>query len=694
MIKNRKRFLAAGILLWFGAGGGLIAQTAPAPGAETAPQTATATETPDHARAYYHYMLARRYKEMYLLYNRGDYAEKAISEYKQAMEADADSLFLRTELAEFYLRVGRVTEAIQEAEAVLKVNPDNADAHRLLGRIYVRNLSEAQPGKSAKDTMDKALGEFEAVTRLDPTDTESWVVLGRLYRMSNQSDKAEEAFKKGMSADPDSRDALSGLAQLYSDQGEYDQAIDLLTKIPDVDSDPFLLGMLGYAYSQSRDYDHAIATFNKALARDPDNQELHRAYAEALMGAGKNEAARTELKKTLAADPDDGQTYLRLAQLDRQEGHFDEARKELERARALMPDNLEVPFQQVLLESDTGNDDRAIQLIQALLKDTERADGQYSLGEATNRAIFLERLGLIYRNGEKYEQAISTFRQILALGGSQAPRAEGLIIETLRLDRKPEAAVAEADKAVQSYPQDRSLKILRASMMGEQGKVDEGVSQLQALVNGTPADLDVDLSIAQIYSQARRFPEAESAANRGLAIATRPEDHNRAVFMLGAIYERQKKFDLAEESFRKILNADPLNAPAANYLGYMLADRGVRLDESVKYIQKALELEPNNGAYLDSLGWAYFKMNRLDLAELNLEKAAKLITTDPTIHEHLGRVYLQMGKQEQAQAQWEQALKEWPGAISSDFDSQEASKLQKDLDDLKHRLAKEKHANP
>ncbi|PYV17720.1 MAG: hypothetical protein DMG21_07550, partial [Acidobacteria bacterium] len=554
-------------------------------------------------------MLARRYKEMYALYNRSEYIEKAISEYQQAMEADADSLFLRTELAELYWRVGRVPEAIREAEDVLKVNPEDTDAHRLLGRIYVRNLGEAQPGKSAKETLDKALAEFESVTRLEPTDTESWVVLGRLYRMGNQSDKAEEAFKKGMTSDPESREALAGLAQLYSDQGEYDQAIDLLTKVPDVDSEPFLLGMLGYAYSQSREYERAIATYEKALERDPDNQEIHRAYAEALMGAGKSDAARNELKKGLSADPDDGQTYLRLAQLDRQEGRFDEARKELERARALMPDNLEVPFQQVLLESDTGNDERAIQMIETLLKTTERPDGQYSLGEATNRAIFLERLGLIYRNDEKYEKAIGTFRQILALGNSQAPRAEGLIIETLRLDRKPQDAIAEADKAVQLYPQDRSLKILRASMMGEQGKVDEAVGQLQALLNATPADLDINLSIAQIYSQAKRFPEAEAAVSRGLGLAMRPGDRNRAVFMLGAIYERQKKYDLAEESFKKILTEDPLNAAASNYLGYMLADRGVRLEESVKYIQKALELEPNNGAYLDSLGWAYFKMN-------------------------------------------------------------------------------------
>jgi tetratricopeptide (TPR) repeat protein len=124
----------------------------------------------------------------------------------------------------------------------------------------------------------------------------------------------------------------------------------------------------------------------------------------------------------------------------------------------------------------------------------------------------------------------------------------------------------------------------------------------------------------------------------------------------------------------------------------MLADRGVRLDESVKYIQKALRLDPNNGAYLDSLGWAYYKMDRCDLAEPHLEKAVRLMSDDPTILEHLGHVYLRMGKDTQAVQEWERALKQWPTAASSDFDADQAAKLQRELDDLKGRMAKQRAA--
>ena len=138
------------------------------------------------------------------------------------------------------------------------------------------------------------------------------------------------------------------------------------------------------------------------------------------------------------------------------------------------------------------------------------------------------------------------------------------------------------------------------------------------------------------------------------------------------------------------MEVNPFNASAANYLGYMLADRGVRLEESLKYIQKAIQLEPNNGAYLDSLGWAYYKMNRFDLAEPPLEQAARMISDDPTILEHLGHVYLRMGKENLAVQEWEAALKEWPQAASSDFDAEQAAHLQKELDALKVRLAKQR----
>lgn len=678
-----------GLFLFLAAGAG-ASQEPVAP----APQSAeTSSSTPDHSTAYFHYMLARRYRELAGMSNRSDYIDRAVAEYKKAMEADPDSLFLRVELAELYWRMGHITDAVRDAEAVLKINPDQIDAHRLLANLYFHNLSESQPEKVAKESLRKAIEHFEALSRLDPKDADNDLKLGRLYSLNNQRDKAEEVYRKVLNSDPDSMSALGSLAQLYFDSGDYDQAVDLLKRVPESEIDSRTTAMLAFAYTQARDYDNAIATYEKLLAQSPENQDVRRAYAEALAGAGKFAAARTELQKIIKLEPQDGPSYLRLGQIDRQEGKFDQARQEFDKARSLMPDSVEVAYQQVLLEDAAGNEDKAAQLLQGLLNQSERPDGKYTPGEATNRAVFLERLGLIYRTQEKFPQAMEVFQQVKALGGEHEARAEGLIIETLRLSRQPQKALEAAEAAVKKYPNERSLSILLATLMGESGRTAEAIQQLKAMVKGSSADREIYLTMAQVYSQGKQFPAAEESARKALEMSTKPDDQEYPHFVLGSIYERQRKYDLAEEQFRQVLASDPLNAAACNYLGYMLADRGVRLEESVKYIQKALEIEPNKGEYLDSLGWAYFKMNRPDLAAPHLEKAAHKISSDPTIQEHLGHVYLQLGKPQAAQQAWERALRDWPNAVSSDFDAEQAARLQKQLDELKARLAKEKTAH-
>ncbi len=111
-----------------------------------------------------------------------------------------------------------------------------------------------------------------------------------------------------------------------------------------------------------------------------------------------------------------------------------------------------------------------------------------------------------------------------------------------------------------------------------------------------------------------------------------------------------------EVAFREVLEADPEHAAVLNYLGYMLADMGVRLEEARDYIQKALEKDPYNGSYLDSLGWVYFKLDDLELAEKNLVLASQINDADPTILEHLGDLYYKLGDLNKARQYYEQSV--------------------------------------
>jgi Flp pilus assembly protein TadD len=136
----------------------------------------------------------------------------------------------------------------------------------------------------------------------------------------------------------------------------------------------------------------------------------------------------------------------------------------------------------------------------------------------------------------------------------------------------------------------------------------------------------------------------------------------------------------AEKAFRKALELEKNSAPAMNYLGYMLADRGLKLDEALKLIQKAVEVEPGNGAYLDSLGWVYFRMNRLDLAEEFLRKAVRFVDNDADIHDHLAELHFKRGD-------YENARQEWAKALTLSTDNEDIQKFQKKLDDLKTKVA-------
>lgn len=633
-------------------------------------------------------MLARRDEELAGIYNRKDDLNDAIAEFKSAIADDPGSMYLYTQLGDLYWRTGAMPEAVREAQYVLKQEPDNLDAHRLLGNIYLHKLGQEQGQAQQKEVLQKAIHEYEAITRQAPDDTHAAVFLGRLYWLDNQPAKAEAAFRKILGAHPDSPSALDYLGKLLMDQRQYHEAIQIFEKIPTNQRGPATLSMLGLAYSRTGSLAKAMKTYKEALEIDPRNADVHRQYGNALMRSNHLKEATEQLKLAIKINPQDGMSDLRLAQINQAQGQFDEAEKELSQARNMLPGDPEVTYQEALLQNAMGNDGKAIQLLEELLNQTQNATGKYSKGEATDRAIFLGRLGSIYRTQQKYVQAISAFRQIVALAGDEGPRGEAQIVETLQMEGQRQKALDEARQALKKYPKDHSLTLDEASLLGATGHMKEAVRQLRGLENGHP-DLQVELAVAEVYSGAKQYRKAEDSVKRILAGGhLKTGDQEEAEFMLGAVYESEKKFGPAEEQFRKVLAADPINAEAYNYLGYMLADRGVELDQSVEYIKKALKIEPNNGAFLDSLGWAYYKMARYDLALPPLQKAAALLSNDPTVLSHLGHVYLKLGKEKEAADEWKLALKQWPNTADTDFDANQAAKLQKSLSQIEHHLSK------
>jgi tetratricopeptide (TPR) repeat protein len=282
---------------------------------------------------------------------------------------------------------------------------------------------------------------------------------------------------------------------------------------------------------------------------------------------------------------------------------------------------------------------------------------------------------------------------MLPLGDENARSGYQEMIDTYREAKQWPQATAVAKEAVQKMPNDRDLRMVLDSQLADTGEFDKAVADIRTMLKGGPEDREVYLRLGIIYTRAKRWDDALDSLAKAEQLSTKSEDKAYVSFLRGDLYQRQKMFDQAEAEFKKVLATtsptDPQSAATLNYLGYMNADRGVKLEESLNYIKQALTLEPNNGAYLDSLGWAYFKLGKYDQAEENLTKAETHMGTDPTVQEHLGDLYQKTGRLKLAAAHWDRAVQEWSRTVPAEQDSEAYAKVQQKLDAAKVKLAKE-----
>jgi tetratricopeptide (TPR) repeat protein len=670
---------------------GKVSSAAP-DSATTAATAAVALKQPDRADAYYHFQLGHMYEEMVAVTGRAEFASKAVDEYKTALEADPSSTYLASALAELYARAGNIREAIVEAQEVISRDPDNLDARRLLGRIYLRSIGDLQGGTQSdtETILHLAIDQYEQIVHLDPASIEDHLLLGRLYRMNNETGKAETEFRTSVKLQPSSEDAVTTLALLYNEEGDSTRALEILNSVPEVDRSPRIDAVLGYTYEQKKDYKHAVDAYSKAVDLDKDNLDAVRGLAQNLLNDNQTEAALEQFKTIAAADPQDAQTLLHMAEIYRRDGQFEKALDTLNKAQSITQDSMEIEYNRAVVQEALGKYDDAVKQLEDLLTRTEKSNGVYTAFERNNRAIFLERLGTVYRDRNETQLAVDTFRKLIGLGDDAVARGYQQIIETYRDDKNWPAATAAAREAVEKLPKDRGLQMVLAGQEADTGESDAAVARVKAMLSGTTEqDREVWVALAQMYSRLRRYPEAEQAIAKALELSKKQEEKDYVNFIAGSVYERQKKYDEAESYFRKVLNSDPKNAAALNYLGYMLADRGTRLEEALSLIRRAVALDPQNGAYLDSLGWVHFKMGKYDLAEAALRKAVDRINNDPTVHEHLGDVYQKTNRLKLALTQWERSLQEWKKTIPAEVEAADVAKVQKKLDGAKVRLAKQ-----
>jgi len=629
--------------------------------AQTAPAQSSSV-----AEAYAQFLLGHHLEE-------DDNVDGAITAYKRAMALDPTAADITAQLAGLYLRQNKIQDAMATAEQALKIAPANSEANRVLGIVYAA-LAETSGGKNAKadDNLAKAIRHLElaiAHQQAGVSDPNVRATLSRAYINSGAFDKAIPLLTDLVKQETGWGDGPMLLAEAYAGAGRTKDAITWLEE----ENDPRLMGALGDFYEREQRWTDAAKAYERAMQRTPRNQDLKTRYASVLLKTGSRDdvgKARDVLTELVSARPDVQSLYL-LSQAQRRLG---DAKAAEASARRAIAQNSKSPWGYYAL-AEALEERRQYQ---SVVNELAPAVADFRGKPADNSfgvSLLLPHLGFAYQELGQHDKAIAVFEEAHKLSPKD-PAVSSYLIEANIAAKKYSAAADLARAAVADNPDNLRLMRLQAQALRHSGKADQGIAVLEDAVRKHADDPTAYVALAQLYSDVDRGGQAVKVLQD--AQSKFPSDTS-IVFELGAVYDKQKKFADAEATFKQLLAREPENSAALNYLGYMLAERGERLDESVNLLKKALQIEPENGSYLDSLGWAYFKSDKLDLAEDSLRRAADQLKTNSVIQDHHGDVLFKLGRVDEAIAAWTRAL-------NGDGDSVSRGDIDKKIRSAKQKL--------
>jgi tetratricopeptide (TPR) repeat protein len=262
------------------------------------------------------------------------------------------------------------------------------------------------------------------------------------------------------------------------------------------------------------------------------------------------------------------------------------------------------------------------------------------------------KLGLLYLDRDRFDDAINEFTFVLA---SDPENAQVRFFLGTAYEEKGALPEAEATfrKIPEGDPLHREAMLHLAMLLSRQKKNDEAIEVVRKLRGENPGDVELMIFLAVQLEGANRYDEALAVATE----ATEKAPENPAAwFAVGVVQDKRGQLEQVIAAMEKVIALDPKHATALNYLGYTFADRNIRLPEAEQLVQRALEIRPDDGYFLDSLAWVHFRRGDYRRAEAGLLQALKYVPDDPVILEHLGDVLQAQGRNDEAAALFEKAI--------------------------------------
>lgn len=556
------------------------------------------------------------------------------------------------------LLAGCAAQPVQTPEVAAPAEPPVAELSQPIPEPPPQNPTPASGDGEDALLYNLMLGEIAAQRGQFTVATEHYIVAARqssdarlakratqfaLY--SRNLDLAIASAKVWGELEPDSQDALQVLAAFQMQKGDRagarESLVALLKNSNFATSNDYL--RLARFFLRKDDQKPMLDVLEEIVAERPNDAEALRAYVLMAIRLGQPELALDKSSRLAASKPDALENallhaeVLELSKKDRESADF--LAEYLQRNPQQNSARLQLARQYINLKEYQLAREHFLQLY----KDVPEEEG------------VLLALALVSLQVGNLDEA-RKYLLVLAKDNLQKDRAFYYLGQVSLQEKKPQEALDWFAKVTDhDYRIDATIE--SAEVLTKQGNLEGALKKLHEVgVSGRENQVRLYLAEVQLLIDAERYPQAEEAANRGLALYV---DDVGLLLARSTAREKLNRLDEMEQDLRRVLELDDKNAHALNALGYVLADRGLRLQEARELLTKALELAPDNPFIIDSMGWLEYRLGNHEEAVRHLTRALEIMP-DPEVFSHLGEVLWVMGKEQEARDVIQQGLKDTP----------------------------------
>jgi len=544
-----------------------------------------------------HEMKARDHFSSGMFYELENKHENALIEYYQALLYDSSSSTIYNRIAENHMALGRYESALRYLQKSMRMNPDESETIRLIADCHYR----------LKDD-ERAIHNLKKVLQLNPFDENARSLLLLLYRKNNNDIGLAQQYEELINLYGEDEDWIRKAATIYLKNGKVDEALTLFELYIHADSSNASMWFsIGMAHELKNDPNTALDAYRQALDLAPQVAEA----AERIYHICRKEEKWVELIEFFSPYTDT--LYAPIYRLATADAYLSKEDRDLQKSEAILLPMIQeenIPWQ------------------------------TYDL------------LGRVKWGMKDYKEAAEYFQNIIDL---DSKNRIGWIFKGFVLSDADSLEKAENhyQHALKYLPNDPFLLTFHGIALQRLERDEEAIVQFEKSMKIDSTNTNTLVSYGFSLNRLERKSQAIVIMEQVLIFD--PENYN-AISSLGMLYDELKIYDKCDSLYEKALKYYPNNALFLNNYAYTLAERSERLEDALEMARKAVEAEPENSAYQDTMGWIYYMLGRYNLALVHIKRSVEQQQDNAVVIEHLGDVYLKLGEIEDAQSHWKRAL--------------------------------------